>query len=47
MRSRFTDAWGRRVIINRKMGLRGNDTDMAVLNEMTYLLESGSDHWVR
>lgn len=37
------DAWGRRVIINRKMGLKGIDTDTTYLNEMTYLLESGSD----
>lgn len=43
IRDSAPDAWGRRVIINRKMGLRGNDTDTAVLNEMTYLLESGSD----
>ncbi len=37
------DAWGRRVIINRFMGLKeygGSNTD---LNEITYLLESGSD----
>lgn len=37
------DAWGRRVIINRKMGLKGIDTDTTYLTEMTYLLESGSD----
>lgn len=43
IRDSAPDAWGRRVIINRKMGLRGNDTDTAVLNEITYLLESGSD----
>jgi len=37
------DAWGRRVIINRTMGLKGAHTDTADLSEMTYLLESGSD----
>jgi len=37
------DAWGRRVIINRKLGLKGTDTDTNVLDELTYLLESGSD----
>jgi len=37
------DAWGRRVIINKKMGLKGANTDTTVLNELTYLLESGSD----
>jgi len=43
IRDAAPDAWGRRVIINRKMGLKGNDTDTATLDEMTYLLESGSD----
>ncbi len=37
------DAWGRRVIINKKMGLKGANTDTTVLDELTYLLESGSD----
>jgi len=37
------DAWGRRVIINRKMGLKGKDVDDTQLDELTYLLESGSD----
>ncbi|MCF6363518.1 MAG: type II toxin-antitoxin system HipA family toxin [Gammaproteobacteria bacterium] len=37
------DAWGRRVIINKKLGLKGADTDTTVLDELTYLLESGSD----
>lgn len=35
------DAWGRRVITNKKLGVKGADT--AVLDELTYLLESGSD----
>lgn len=34
------DAWGRRVIINKKYG---NSTDVSQLDELTYLLESGSD----
>jgi serine/threonine-protein kinase HipA len=37
------DAWGRRVIINKKFGLKGANTDTATLDELTYLLESGSD----
>lgn len=37
------DAWGRRVIINRKLGLKGAETDTTQLDELTYLLESGSD----
>lgn len=37
------DAWGRRVILNRKFGRIDNQTDTAELNELTYLLQSGSD----
>ncbi len=37
------DAWGRRVIINKKLGLKGAATDTTQLDELTYLLESGSD----
>lgn len=37
------DAWGRRVIINKKLGLKGAETDTTQLDELTYLLESGSD----
>gem|GEM_PF-2320007 len=37
------DAWGRRVIINRKLGAKGAKADTARLDELTYLLESGSD----
>ena len=37
------DAWGRRVIINRKLGLKGQDASKEELDELTYLLESGSD----
>lgn len=37
------DAWGRRVIINHMLGLRGSLADVTLLDELTYLLESGSD----
>ena len=37
------DAWGRRIIINRKLGSKGAKADPAQLDELTYLLESGSD----
>ena len=43
IRDAAPDAWGRRVIINRKMGKKGKDIDTDALDEMTYLLESGSD----
>jgi serine/threonine-protein kinase HipA len=43
IRDAAPDAWGRRVIINKKMGLKGTATDTADLDELTYLLESGSD----
>ena len=43
IRDAAPDAWGRRVIINKKLGLEGTDTDTADLDELTYLLESGSD----
>lgn len=37
------DAWGRRVIINRRLGRAGAKADSDRLDELTYLLESGSD----
>ena len=43
IRDAAPDAWGRRVIINKQLGLKGADTDTAELDELTYLLESGSD----
>ncbi|MGS2717272.1 type II toxin-antitoxin system HipA family toxin [Eionea flava] len=43
IRDSAPDAWGRRVIINKKLGLKGANTDTATLDELTYLLESGSD----
>ena len=43
IRDASPDAWGRRVIINKKLSLKGMKTDSAQLDELTYLLESGSD----
>ncbi len=43
IRDASPDAWGRRVLINKKLGLKGVKTETAQLDELTYLLESGSD----
>ena len=43
IRDAAPDAWGRRVIINRLLGLKDANTDTDELDELTYLLESGSD----
>ncbi len=43
IRDAAPDAWGRRVIINKMLGLKGIGTDTSELDELTYLLESGSD----
>jgi len=43
IRDAAPDAWGRRVIINQKLGARGKEIDAVDLHELTYLLESGSD----
>jgi len=43
IRDAAPDAWGRRVIINKMLGFKGADTDTGALDELTYLLESGSD----
>jgi serine/threonine-protein kinase HipA len=43
IRDAAPDAWGRRVIINRKLGAKGREIDTTDLDELTYLLESGSD----
>ena len=43
IRDSAPDAWGRRVIVNKKLGSKGKDTDTDALGELTYLLESGSD----
>jgi serine/threonine-protein kinase HipA len=43
IRDASPDAWGRRVIINKKLGLKGAKSDTQQLDELTYLLESDSD----
>ena len=43
LRDAAPDAWGRRVILNRTFGRKGKDVDTAALDELIYLLESGSD----
>lgn len=43
LRDAAPDAWGRRVILNRKFGKKAPGIDPATLNELNYLIESGSD----
>lgn len=43
IRDAAPDAWGRRVVLNRKFGAKGRDVDPIELDELTFLLESGSD----
>ena len=43
IRDASPDAWGRRVIVNRTLGFKGRDADITELDELTYLLHSGSD----
>ncbi len=43
LRDASPDAWGRRVILNRRLGVRGQAADSADLAELTYMLESSSD----
>lgn len=43
IRDASPDAWGRRVIINWKFGKRKDDANVGDLDELSYLLESGSD----
>lgn len=43
IRDAAPDAWGRRVILNRKFGVKGDEIDKLDLSELTFLLESGSD----
>jgi serine/threonine-protein kinase HipA len=43
IRDAAPDAWGRRVILNRKFGVKGDDVAQLDLSELTFLLESGSD----
>ena len=43
LRDAAPDAWGRRVIMNQKFGARKEAINVDQLDELTYLLESGSD----
>lgn len=43
LRDAAPDAWGRRVILQSLLGRRSQSVDLAGLDELTYLLESGSD----
>lgn len=43
LRDAAPDAWGRRVILNRLMGRQARDVDVDRIDELSYLLESGSD----
>jgi len=43
LRDGAPDAWGRRVILNRTVGIKGKDADIGAIDELTYLLASGSD----
>lgn len=43
LRDAAPDAWGRRVILNKKFGREASNIDPAALGELSYLIESGSD----
>lgn len=43
VRDASPDAWGRRVILNRSLGVKGGELNGLELDELTFLLESGSD----
>lgn len=43
IRDAAPDAWGRRVIINRLLGQAGKEADPGVIDELTYMMHSGSD----
>lgn len=43
LRDGAPDAWGRRVIVNRLTGSKGPEAATLEFDELTYLLESGSD----
>ncbi len=43
IRDASPDAWGRRVLLNRKLGGKGVRARTEELDELSYLLESGSD----
>lgn len=43
IRDSAPDAWGRRVIVSKLLGLKRENVNVIELDELTYLLESGSD----
>ena len=43
LRDASPDAWGRRVIAHRLAGGRGGASEIAELDELTFMLRSGSD----
>jgi len=43
LRDAAPDAWGRRVILNKKFGNKASGIDPTALDELCYLIESGSD----
>lgn len=43
LRDGAPDAWGRRVILNRIFGVKGRNVEIDALDELSFLLESGSD----
>lgn len=43
LRDASPDAWGRRVIINRLTGSKGTEAKTIEFDELTYMLQSGSD----
>ena len=43
LRDAAPDAWGRRVILNKNFGRQASDIDPAAVDELSYLIESGSD----
>ena len=43
LRDAAPDAWGRRVILNRLLGRQARNGDVDRIDELSYLLESGSD----
>jgi len=43
LRDAAPDAWGRRVLLNKRFGRKASNIDPAALDELTYLVESGSD----
>lgn len=43
IRDASPDAWGRRVIINKMYGVTGHTIDQHQIDELSFLLESGSD----